>query len=163
MATTGPGLRNEPTGDLIRRLIEDVQTLVDKQIALVKQELREDIGQVVGAAKTLLIGVALLLAAALIFLHFLFLGIDSLTQWLLGHRLGWLAALLLTLILGGLGVRFALKGKDEVKIQPLARTRETLKEDAEWAKHRLTPNGRSNPSETPSPQASRSSSAAPND
>jgi uncharacterized membrane protein YqjE len=160
VATTEPGLRNEPTGDLIRRLIEDVQELVDKQVALVKQELREHAGQVFGAAKTLIIGVALLLAAALMFLHFLFLGIDTLTDWLLGWRLGWLFALVFTLILGGLGVRFALKGKDEVQIHPLAETRRSLKEDAEWARHRLTPAERSTHSENGSPQPSRSSNGA---
>lgn len=156
MAATHPGLQNEPTGDLVRRLVENIQTLVDKQVLLVKQELREDLGQLAGAAKTLGIGAALLLLAGICFFNFLFLAIDTFFP-----RWGWFAALVLMLVLAVLGGLMANKGKGQVKVQPLVRTRETLKEDAEWAKHRLTPNGRSSPSETTSPGPSRSSSDAP--
>ena len=156
MATAEPKARNAPTGDLIRRLIDDIQSLLDRQVLLVKQELREDVGQVAGAAKTLVIGFAFLLLAGICFFNFLFLAIDTfLPRW------GWLAALLFTLVLAVIGGMLANKGKGQVKVQLLARTRETLKEDAEWAKHRLTPNGKSNPSEPTSPRPSRSSSAAP--
>ena len=151
MATTNPGVQSASTADLVRRLIENVQELVDKQVALVKQEIREDLGQIAGAAKTLGIGVAFLMLAGICRFNFLFLGINTLTGgW------GWLAALVCTLLFGILGAVFANKGKGQVRVQPLARTRETLKEDAEWAKHRLTPNGRSSPSETTSPLPSRS-------
>ena len=152
MAATDPALRNEPTGDLVRRLISNAQTLIDKQIQLAKQELREDIGQVAGAAKSLGIGVALLLLAGICFFNFLFLAIDR----FIPGRWGWLAALIFTLLFAILGGVFAMKGKNQVKVQPLARTRETLKEDAAWAKHPLTPNGKSSPSETTSPQPSQS-------
>ena len=150
MAATHPGVQNEPTGDLVRRLIENIQALIDKQVTLVKQELGEDIRQVLGAAKTLGIGLAFLVLAGLCFFHFLFLAIDTLFP-----RWGWVAALLLTLVFAILGGVTAKKGKGKVKVQLLARTRETLKEDAEWAKHRLTPNGKSSPSETTSPAPSR--------
>ena len=151
MATTNPSPRSEPTGELIRRLIENVQGLVDKQIEMVKQELREDLRQLAGAAKTLGIGLAFLLLAGLCLFHFIFLGIDRLTGgW------GWAAALVCTLLFAAVGAIFAKRGMGQVRVQPLARTRETLKEDAEWAKHRLTPNGKSSPSETTSPQPSRS-------
>ena len=156
MATAGPGVRNAPTGDLIRRLIDNVQALLDRQVLMIKQELREDVGQVVGAAKTLIIGFALLLLAGICFFNFLFLAIDTLFP-----RWGWVAALVFTLIFAIIGGMMANKGKGQVKVQILARTRETLKEDAQWAKHPLTPNGRSSPSETTSPPPSRSSSATP--
>ena len=156
MATAGPGVRNAPTGDLIRRLIDNVQALLDRQVLMIKQELREDVGQVVGAAKTLIIGFALLLLAGICFFNFLFLAIDTLFP-----RWGWVAALVFTLIFAIIGGMMANKGKGQVKVQLLARSRETLKEDAQWAKHRLTPNGKSSPSETTSPPPSRSSSAAP--
>jgi hypothetical protein len=151
VAATDPGLRREPTGELVRRLIDSVQALLDKQVALVKQEIREDISQVVSAGKTLAIGAGLLFLAAITFLHFLFLAIDTLLP-----RWGWLAALVLTLLLAILGGMFAKRGIGLVKVQPLARTRETLKEDAEWVKHPLTPNGKSSHSETSSPQQPRS-------
>jgi hypothetical protein len=155
VAATEPRLRQEPTGDLVRHLLDSVQTLVDRQVALVKQELREDVQQVAGAAKSLGIGSALLLLAAICFFDFLFHGINTLFPgW------GWVAALAFTLIFGIVGAVLAKKGVGEVKVQPLIRTRETLKEDAEWAKHRLTPNGRSSHSATTSPAPSRSSSDA---
>ena len=145
-------LRTAPTAALVRRLISSVQGLIDKQVELVKEEIREDIGQVAGAAKLLGIGVALLLLALICFFDFLFLLIGA----IFGAVWGWVAALVCTLAFGILGVVLAIKGKGQVKVQPLARTRETLKEDAEWAKHRLTPNGKSSPSATTSRQPSPS-------
>ena len=151
MASADPGMRHEPTADLVRRLIDNVQTLLDKQVDLIKQELKEDLHQVAGAGKTLGIGVGLLVVAGLSFFHFLFLGIDTpFPRW------GWLAALIFTLVFGIVGAIVAKRGVGRIKVEPLARPRETLKEDAEWAKHRLTPNGKSSPSETTSLQPSRS-------
>jgi uncharacterized membrane protein YqjE len=156
MAATEPRLRQESTGDLVRRLLDDIQGLVDRQIALVKQEVREEVQQLVGATRTLGIGAALLLLALISFFDFLFHGIDRLFPgW------GWVAALVLTLIFGFAGALLAKKGAAKVKVEPLTRTRETLKEDAEWAKHRLTLNGKSNHSETTSHAQSRRSSGEP--
>jgi uncharacterized membrane protein YqjE len=144
-------LKHEPTGELIRRLITNAQALLDKQIALVKQELREDIQQVSGAGKTLGIGAGLLLVTLICFFNFLFLAIDTfLPRW------GWAVALAFTLIFGIVGGVLAKRGVDQVKVQPLSRTRETLKEDVAWAKHPSTPNGRSTPSATTSQQPSAS-------
>ena len=43
MAVTDPELRTQPTADLVRRLIDNVQALLDKQKELVKQELQEEL------------------------------------------------------------------------------------------------------------------------
>ena len=151
MAVTDPDLKSQPTGEVVRRLIDDVQALLDKQTQLVKQELREDLQQVLGAARSLGIGAGLLILAVICLFNFLFLAIDTfLPRW------GWAAALVFTLVFAIVGTVLAIRGKDQVKVEPLARTRATLKEDAEWAKHRLTPNGKSSPSETTSRQPSNS-------
>ena len=151
MAVTDPDLKTQPTGELVRRLIDDVQALIDKQVQLVKQELHEELRQVLGAAKSLGIGAGLLLMALICFFNLLFLAIDTfLPRW------GWLAALVYTLVFAIVGMSLAMRGKDQVKVEPLARTRATLKEDAEWAKHRLTPNGKSSLSETTPLEPSRS-------
>lgn len=42
MPAPGPILRSVPTGDLVRQLINDVQTLVDRQVQLAKRELHEE-------------------------------------------------------------------------------------------------------------------------
>ncbi len=151
MARTGPGLQNESTGDLIRRTLQDLQELLDKQVALVKLELREDVHQLVKAGKTLGIGLGLLMAAGICFFDFLFHGINTLFPgW------GWVAALVATLVFGIAGAILAKRGREEVKVQPLSRTRETLKEDAAWVKHPLTHNGRSSTSATTSRRPSPS-------
>jgi hypothetical protein len=145
--------RTESTAELIQRVFEDAQHLIDKQVELAKQELREDLQQVTGGAKTLGIGGGLLLIAAICFFNFLFLAIDR----FLPGAWGWLVALIICLGCGIAGVMLLLKAKREMKVEPLARTRDTLKEDAEWARHRLTRNGKSSPSERTSTQRSESS------
>ena len=150
MAATDPTLRSVPTGDLVRRLINDLQTLVDRQVQLAKQEFHEDLKQVADAGKTLGVGLGLVIVAGLCFFHFLFLAIDTfLPRW------GWLAALVLTLVFGIVGGLLAKRGKSQVKLEPLARTRETLKEDATWAKHQFNSNGSSSGSGTASPLPSK--------
>lgn len=145
MARTEPGPPHESTGELIRRSVQNAQGLLDKQITLAKLELREDVRQVAQAGKLLGAGLALLMVAGICFLIFIFLGIDSLARgW------GWLAALIVAIAFAIVGAVLAKFGSDRVKVQPLSRTRETLKEDAVWAKHPLTFNGRSSTSETTS-------------
>jgi uncharacterized membrane protein YqjE len=146
---SGADPRHESTGELVRRVLRDLQGLLDRQIDLVKLELREDLQQVARAGKTLGIGLGLLLFAAICFVNFLFLGLDTLLP-----RWGWLAALCCALLFGLLGYLLTRRGREEVKLQPLARTRETLKEDAVWVKHPLTSNGTSKPSAPISPPAS---------
>jgi hypothetical protein len=138
-------LKREPTGELVRRLINNAQALIDKQIALAKQELRETVQQGIQGGKSLGIGIGLLLVTMICFFNFLFLAIDTFVP-----RWGWAAALACTLIFGIIGGVLAKKGVDQVKMQPLIRTRETLKEDVAWAKHPSTPNGKSSPSATTS-------------
>ena len=150
MAATDPTLRSVPTSDLVRRLINDLQIMIDRQVELAKQEIHEDLKQVVDAAKTLGVGLGLLIVAGLCFFHFLFLAIDTfLPRW------GWLAALVLTLVFGIVGALLAQRGRSRVKLDPLARTRETLKEDATWAKHQFNSNGSSSGSGTASPLPSK--------
>jgi uncharacterized membrane protein YqjE len=146
---TGRDLRSESTGDLIRRVRNDLQGLLDRQVELVKLELEEDRQQVIQAGKTLGVGLGLLLAAAICFFNTLFFGIERLWPgW------AWLAALIFTLVFTVVGLIVTRRGRAEVKVQPLTRTRETLKEEAEWVKHPLTPNGKSSSSATISPRPS---------
>lgn len=152
MATANGNFRREPTSELVRRVVNDLQELIDKQVELAKQELREQLHEATSAGKQLGIGAGLLAVAGICFFFFLFLGIDTL--W---PRWGWLAALLLTIVFGAVGGLLVARGRHKVALRPLARTRATLKEDAEWAKHRLVPSERSSTSETRSPEPSLSS------
>jgi uncharacterized membrane protein YqjE len=151
MATTHPVLENTPTTELIGELINGVSDLVDKQIEMAKQEAREDVHQVAGAAKSLGIGAGVLLVSLMCVLIGLFLAIDTLLP-----RWGWAVALVVGIALGILGALLAMRGVKAVKVSPLASTRETLKEDVEWAKLQVTPNGRSSRPEPSSPPSSAS-------
>lgn len=126
------------TAALLRRVIDDAQALIDKQVELAKQELREEVGQALQAGRTLGIGAGLLFVALICSFHVLFLGIDTLFP-----RWGWLAALVVAVACGAAGAVLVQRGRRAMKLQPLARTRATLKEDADWAKQLLRRNGRS--------------------
>jgi uncharacterized membrane protein YqjE len=147
-----PGLKNEPTTELLRRLLDRFQSLLDKQIELAKQELREDLRRVLGGGKMLGFSIALLVIAGISLLHFVFLLVDT----FIPGRWGWAAALVCTVLFGILGAVLLGRGIEQVKVKPLDRTIETLKEDAEWARHQLTLNGKSSRSEEKSPQPSAS-------
>ena len=125
-------------GELGRRLASTVSDLVEKQVELAKQEVREDLQQNVRAAISLAAGAGLLLFAAVCLL---ILVTDVTANLLFGGRT-WLGALLWLVIFAILGAIFLLRGKGQLQIQPLGRTRATVKEDLEWAKQRLKPHER---------------------
>lgn len=132
-----PPTERQTIADLIRRLVNDAQDLIDRQIELAKQELRENLVQLAKASGLLAAGGVLLILTVIFLLITIIVGIEAIWQ---GR--GWIAALVITLLLGVTGGLLALRGKDRVKINPVARTRETLKEDLEWVRRLQTRNGR---------------------
>jgi uncharacterized membrane protein YqjE len=52
------------------------------------------------------------------------------------------AALIVALVFAVLGAIVALLGWTQVKMKPLERTRETLREDVEWARSQTRPRGK---------------------
>jgi uncharacterized membrane protein YqjE len=132
-----PPTEQQTIADLIRRLVNDLQDLIDRQIELAKQELRENLIQLAKASGLLAAGALLLFLAVLFLLITIILGVEAIWQ---GR--GWIAALTITLLLGIVGAGLALRGKDRVKIDPVSRTRETLKEDFEWVQRLRTRNGK---------------------
>lgn len=145
-AHMGP-VRDATFPELIGRLINDFSALVDRQIELAKLEVREDIGEVVGAAKTLAIGAGVAAAAGLFLLVWLWTAFiwffNFLGELLSGGRIGWvgwLVGLLVPLLIAFLAFkRFIQPGIRRVKIKPLERTRATLKEDVAWLRSQRTP------------------------
>lgn len=144
-----PPTDQQTIGQLLRRIINGVNSLVDRQVQIVKQEIKEDIWQAIKAAKTLGIGIGIAAVGGLILLNVmmmvLVLGLNWIGNWLLpgpGNFLGWLVAFILIGVVFFLAYRFVMRGIQEVKISPLNSTRETLSEDISWAKQLLTPNGK---------------------
>ena len=136
--------------ELVGRLINDFSDLVDRQIELAKQEVREEIGDVIGAAKTLAIGAGIAAVAGLMLLIWAWTGVIWFFNWLgalllgpWGGWIGWLVGLIIPAIAGLVAWKgFIGPGIKRVKIKPLAKTRATLKEDLEWVQQLKTPSTR---------------------
>lgn len=129
------GLRDEQAGALSnRQLISDITAkaslLVRKEIDLAKAELYADLQAQVGVAKTLgiagvamLCGLNLLLVAAALALATI--------------MPGWAAALIIAGVALCFGAVTGYLGWRRMVTNPLALTRQTLKEDMRWVKERL--------------------------
>jgi uncharacterized membrane protein YqjE len=133
-----PPTERQTVADLVRRIINGVQDIIDRQIELAKQELKEDISQVAKASGLLIGGGVLLFLTAIFLLITIIMGLEAIFP----RMGGWISSLVITLLLGIVGAILVLRGKRRVMINPVARTRETLKEDLAWAKRPLIRNGR---------------------
>ncbi|MGE3270882.1 MAG: phage holin family protein [Chloroflexota bacterium] len=149
MAQQLPPTDRQSTTQLFRRIVNGVNGLVDRHVQLVKQELKEELFTVLGAAKTLSIGVAVAIIGALVLLNvvvmMLVLGLNEIGGWLLpgiGQFLGWFVIIVLIAAVFFFAYKLVMRGIEEVKISPVERTRETVKEDIEWAQRLLTRNGK---------------------
>lgn len=122
-------LRERPLPELVKQLADQTSTLVQQEIQLAKAELTQkgkEAGKgagLIGAGAFIGLMAAGALTAFLILLLNLFLA-------------DWLAALVVTVVLGAIAAVLALKGKKQLQqINPAPeQTIETVKEDVEWAK-----------------------------
>ena len=120
-------IRRLNTGELVARLVSNVSLMADRQIALAKEEAREDVTKVATGGGVLAAGVMLAYTAvpALVTALILFLAPTLSPAWV---------ALIVAALFAVIGSIVALVGYGRVKVQPLQRTRHTLKEDVEWAR-----------------------------
>jgi uncharacterized membrane protein YqjE len=144
-----PPTDRQTTTQLFRRIVNGLNGLVDRHVQLVKQELKEELFTVIGAGKWLGIGIGVAVAGALVLLNVLImmlvLGLNELGSWFIpyvGKFLGWIVILILIAVVFFLAYKFVRRGIREIRISPLEETRETLREDIEWARQLLTRNGR---------------------
>jgi uncharacterized protein YacL len=126
----GEDLRERPLGELLKQLSEETATLVRQELELAKAEIATT-GKKAG------IGAGLFGAAGVVGL----LALGALTAFLIlvlnTFMPAWLAALIVTLVYGGVAAVLALRGRDKIKqaAPPAPQTVETIKEDIEWAKN----------------------------
>lgn len=153
--TRPDALIDAPLLELVGRIVSDVSGIVDKQIELAKQEVREDIGEVVGALKRLAIGAGIAAGAGLLLVVSLWVAVLFWLSWAgawllgrvgldwLGGMLGWLLGMLLPAAIALFAwKKFIRPAFGQVKIKPLERTRATLKEDLEWVQRLRTPSAK---------------------
>ena len=136
-----PPTERQSIGQLLRRIVNGLNGLVDRQIQMVKQEAKEDLLEVLGAGKTLGIGAGIALLGALILLNVLTMAI-VLSLNMVWPWLGWIVIVLIIGVIFFVAYRFVMRGLREIRVTPIDRTRQTLREDVKWARHLLTRNGR---------------------
>jgi len=130
-------LREQPMGELFKQLSEELSTLVRQELKLAQAEMTEK-GKKAG------IGAGLVGGAGIVGL----LTLGTLTACVIGLLATamdfWVAALIVTVIYGGLATALALTGKQRVTeaTPPVPeQTVDSVKEDVQWAKTQL-PSGR---------------------
>jgi hypothetical protein len=121
-------------GDLFAELTRDTSTLVRKEIELAKTELGQKVSTAGKNVGFLAIGGAVAYAGVLALIGGVILllaqALDSL----------WLSALLVGLLVAGVGYMLVQKGLTALRNVDLVphKTIETLKEDKEWAKDQIS-------------------------
>jgi len=130
--------RQQSTADLVKDLSRDVSDLVRQEIELARAEMMEK-GKKAGVGAGMFGGAALLGAAAVGGSMATIIIVLDLWMPL------WLAALITTALYAAVAAVLALRGRDELKEtgSPIPeKTRESVKEDIQWAKTRAQSNSR---------------------
>lgn len=125
---TGDGHSTKSAGQLMKEVTEDLSTLIRKEIELAKQEIGESVSTKVKG------GVIIAIAGVLGFFALIFLllairdGFDTF-MWT------WLADIVTAVLLIAIGAAGAMVAKKKLAA-PLNTelTKQTIKEDVEWAK-----------------------------
>ena len=119
-------------GELFSELAQDTSTLVRKEVQLAKIEMSQKASRVGKDVGFLAVGGAVAYAGLLAVLAGVIV--------LLGQVIPmWLSALLVGLVVAGVGYFLVRRGLDALKREDLAprQTIETLKEDQQWAKDQM--------------------------
>jgi hypothetical protein len=119
------------TGELVAQLTKQSADLVKKQVELARSELRADIKREVMAIAGFGIGGACAFATLILLLV---AAVFALAE----EMPGWQAGLIVSGAVLAIGAVAALVGWSKRVKTPLDLTQKTLKEDAQWAKERLT-------------------------
>ena len=123
-------------GTLLKELVEGSGELVQHEMRLARIEASELVRGIGAGTALVAVGGVLGLLGGLCLLAGLIMLIGD--QWL--HDDYWLAALIVTLIAGGVAAFYAWRGKQRLSTAQLVpnQTVATLKEDVEWLKRQRT-------------------------
>lgn len=120
---------NRSLGELFSDLTQQMTTLVRQEVALAKTELSDKVAK---ARRDVI-----MIAAGALVAYAGFLALIALAIIAIAYALPlWLSALIVTVIVLGLGVAFVLYGVENLQHMNMVpkQTVETLKEDAQWVK-----------------------------
>jgi uncharacterized membrane protein YqjE len=128
-----PGLREQPMGELFKKLSDDLSTLVRQELKLAQVEMTEK-GKQAGVGLGMFGGAGLFgLLAALTLTTCVVAALST-------QMKVWIAALIVTVVYGAAAGVLALQGKSRVAeaTPPVPeQTVETVKEDVQWAKTQM--------------------------
>lgn len=117
-------------GPLLSDILEDVQELVQENLSLFRAETKENLKEGLNAARPMMVGIALMGAAGLMFLF----GLVYLLSWLAPALPLWACYGLVALTLGVLGwILFGFGKEKMAKVDPVPEKALTeLKENMPW-------------------------------
>lgn len=118
---------------LFKELTGEMSVLVRKEVELAKVETTEKATQAGAGLASLAVGGAVAFAGFLVLLAALVLGLGQVMAL-------WLAALIVGVVVLGIGFMLLQKGRDNLKAQNLTprRTVESLRRDKQFAKEQMT-------------------------
>lgn len=125
---SGANPTSQSTGEVASGAVEDVQRLVNLQVELAKQEVKE-------IAVSNAIGAGSLGGAGLLALIAILAGIPVLVVELVPWH--WQAAAVWVVLYLLVAAGLALFGKGRLRLEPPRKTLESLKENKEWALRRM--------------------------
>ena len=122
-------------GELVGELSKQTSTLVRQEVTLAKTELSQTASRVGKDVAAIAAGGAVAYAGFLAILAAIILLLADMTEWD-----WWLCALIVGVVITGIGYLLIQRGRAALKHEDLAprQTIETLKEDAEWAKQQTS-------------------------
>ncbi|HET6146141.1 MAG TPA: phage holin family protein [Polyangia bacterium] len=126
----GP-IEGRSTSELLQELKGDVLALSRAQIELAKAELKETVEQEVRLVAGLGIGGICALIVVNLLLVALILAVAT-------YLPGWLAALIVAVVVTAVGAAAVAFGWSRRARHPFARSKRTLQEDAKWVRERTT-------------------------
>ncbi len=126
-------IEERPLGELFSDLVNETSNLVRNEVALVKVELTQKAAKVGRNVGSLVIGGAIAYAALLAFGAAAIMLLSTVMP-------GWVAALIVGLIVGGVAWLMISKAITELKRTELTpqESVESLKEDAQWIKDQIS-------------------------
>lgn len=128
-----PGRDDRSLGELFAELAQETSTLVRQEVELARAELGQKAGQIGRDIASLVVGGAVAYTGLLAIVAAVIVALaEAGLPW-------WLSALLVGVVIAGVGVAMVMRARTSLQQADLAprRTVETLKEDREWAKEQV--------------------------
>jgi protein-S-isoprenylcysteine O-methyltransferase Ste14 len=128
-------LHNDSIGSLVRGVLMDIRDLMREEVALARVEIREQAGRAKLAAASLGAAAVALAFGGTFLLVAIAVGLADLLDWPV-----WTGFLIVALLLSVGGLVMLSSGRKKLRsVQPVPEeTVQTLKENSEWLKRRLS-------------------------